>query len=98
MKNEVEKNGLNSVEDGDMEKISGGYIYHADYKPTHQYEIINDITGEVMLRCEDPEEAKQAATHLNQRVDQINGDTLYRIIHEDNNRDKIDPIPPHTEE
>ncbi len=100
MKNEVEKNeGKSLLKGKDLEKASGGYIYNAEYKPTHQYEVINDITGKVMLRCECLEEARQAANYLGQRPNQIDGDTLYRIIHEDNTRDKIgiDP-PPHTEE
>ncbi len=92
MKNEVEKNEEKYLlEDKDLEKTSGGYIYHADYKPTHQYEVINDVTGEVMSRCEDLEEAKQAANYFAQSADQVSGETLYRIIHEDDTRE--DKIP-----
>ena len=100
MKNEVEKNESNpSLEGKDLEKTSGGYIYHADYKPTHEYEVINDISGEVMSRCETLEEARQKAHSLNQRANQISGDTLYRILREDNTRHKIIPgnCPPEYE-
>ena len=99
MKNEVEKNENKPLlENKDLEKTSGGYIYYADYKPTHKYEIINDVSGEVIARCAYLPEARQAASYYNQSADQINGDTLYRIVREDNTRHKIDlDSPPHEE-
>ncbi len=92
MKNEVEKNGLNSVEEGDVEKISGGYVYRSRNKPTHQYEVIDDVDGEVLVRCSNLGEAKRLANKLGQSEKKIRYRTLYRIRHDDNTRYKIETI------
>ena len=92
MKNEVEKNGLNSVEDGDLEKISGGYVYRDRSKTTHQYEVIDDVDGEVLVRCSSLEEAKRLANKLGQSEKKIRYKTLDRIRHNDDTRYKIETV------
>ena len=92
MKNEVENNEMNSVKDGDLEKISGGYVYRDRSKPTHQYEVIDDIDGEVLVRCSSLEEAKRLANKYGQSEKKIRYKTLYRIRHDDDTRYKIETV------
>ena len=90
MKNEIEKNENNtSLEGKDLEKISGGYVHRDRSKPTHQYEVIDDVDGEVLVRCSSLEEAKRLANKLGQSEKKIRYKTLYRIRHDDDTRYKI---------
>ena len=52
---------LNGLNDEDLEKVSGGYVYAAGEDDDLPYEVINDARGIVLGRYATLEEAKKAA-------------------------------------